>query len=57
MTNDRNRGDLEYSEVKSVGHGGIHNCLEEGLFKLMGGVDCVEGVSAWNRWDWKREGN
>lgn len=21
----------------------------------MGGVDCVESVSAWNRWDWKRE--
>lgn len=40
-----------------MGHGGIHKCLEEGLFKLMGGVDCAESVSAWNRWDWKREGS
>ena len=40
-----------------MGHGGIHTCLEEGLFSLVSEVDCVEGVSAWNRWDWKREGN
>ena len=38
-----------------MGNGGIHTCLEEGLFSLVSEVDCVESISAWNRWDWKRE--